>query len=425
VRYQPPGIAVGPRHSCALTRSGGVKCWGDNSSGQLGNGTTTSSPTPVDVTGLGSGVEAVAVGWRHACALVTGGTVKCWGTMGTDGAAVMHSTPVDVLGLPNGQNAIASISAGYDYTCARVTYPALKVRCWGLNDHGQLGNGTTISSSVPVEVVSLTSGAVFAGGKHTCALASVSSGDGSFGPNRDVKCWGDNRYGQLGDGTTVNSTVPVKVTGIRSDAFASAVAVGGDHTCASTDSGVVCWGRNVDGQAGNGTTIDSRSPVMVSGFSTFAPIDAAPFGDHTCALIGGFGVKCWGNNDFGQLGNGTTISSSVPVEVDLRVRPKVDLRSSIPAGTIDRETIVTFTATVRPVDQAGARPVVRFVIFRQDEDGAWRSAASRDVTADATGKAHLRWTFVTPGVRLVRARVLPDAAYAASSRSLPVTYTVR
>jgi hypothetical protein len=328
--------------------------------------------------------------------------------------------PVGVPGLPNGRNAIDAISAGFDYTCAIVRQ---WVKCWGLNDHGQLGNGTTISSYVPVDVVGIPSGSlgIYAGGQHICALTWVPGG----GPNRDVRCWGDNRYGQLGDGSTVDSSVPVKVAGISSDAFASGVAVGGAHTCASTDNGVVCWGRNVDGQLGDGTTIDSRSPVMVSGIAGYAPIDAAPFGDHTCALTGGFGVKCWGKNDFGQLGDGTTISSSVPVDVDLRIHPKIGLWSSVPSGTIDQGTTVRFTATVRPLDPSGVRPVVRFVISRQDEDGTWRSAGSRDVTADATGRARLRWGFVTPGPRRVVARVLPDTAYAASPRSLPVNYTVR
>jgi alpha-tubulin suppressor-like RCC1 family protein len=298
-------IAAGAFHTCALTIGGGVKCWGDNSSGQLGDGTTTHRLTPVDVSGLGSGISAIAAGDNHTCALTTGGGVKCWGTNFSgqlgDGTTTHRLTPVDVSGLGS---SVSAIAAGFERTCALTTGGGVK--CWGDNSSGQLGDGTTSNRLTPVNVSGLGSGvsAIAAGNFHTCARTT---GGG-------VKCWGLNRFGQLGDGTTTHRLTPVDVSGLGSSVSASAIAAGFEHTCAlTTGGGVKCWGDNSSGQLGDGTTSSRRAAVDVSGLGR--DVSAIAAGDnHTCARTGG-GVKCWGDNFSGQLGDGTTTQRLTPVDV--------------------------------------------------------------------------------------------------------------
>jgi alpha-tubulin suppressor-like RCC1 family protein/pimeloyl-ACP methyl ester carboxylesterase len=297
-------IAAGYDHTCALTTGGGVKCWGDNGYGQLGDGTQTQRLTAVDVSGLTSGVSAVAARGFHTCALTSGGGVKCWGynvfgQLG-DGTTTDRSNPVDVVGLSSGVGAIA---AGYHHTCALTTGGGVK--CWGYNVYGQLGDGTTTDRSNPVDVVGLSSGvgAIAAGEVYTCALTT------GGGP----KCWGANYLGQLGDWTTTPRLTPVAVFGLTSGV--SAVAAGGDNTCAlTTGGGVKCWGYNDLGQVGDGTTTWRLTPVAVVGLTNGVSAIAAA-GAHTCALTTGGGVKCWGDNGYGQLGDGTQTNRLTPVDV--------------------------------------------------------------------------------------------------------------
>jgi alpha-tubulin suppressor-like RCC1 family protein len=244
-------IATGSLQTCALTRAGGVKCWGSNSYGQLGNGTKTDSPTPVDVSGLGGGVIAIATGLDHTCAVTVSGGVKCWGwneygQLG-NGTKTDSPTPVDVSGLSSGVSAIA---AGFEHTCILTSAGAVK--CWGGNQVGQLGNGTKTDSPTPVDVSGLSSGAsaIATGGFHTCILTSAGA----------VKCWGGNHLGQLGNGTNTDSPTPIDVNGLSSGV--SAIATGERHTCILTsDGGAKCWGRNFNGQLGDGTTTDHWTPV--------------------------------------------------------------------------------------------------------------------------------------------------------------------
>ena len=251
-------IASGSGHTCALTNVGGIKCWGWNAHGQLGDGTTVSKSTPVSVVGLGSGVTAISLGYGHTCALTDSGGVKCWGKNwegqlgdGTTVRGEFKSTPWDVIGLSSGVTAIAT---GGDHTCALIRSGGIK--CWGRNYAGQLGDGTEVDKGTPVSVVGLSTGvtAIAAGGTHTCALTSSGG----------AKCWGRNAYGQLGDGTTLNRSTLVSVIGLSSGV--TAIAVGGNHTCAMLINEVVkCWGYNYRGQLGDGTTVDKSTPIGVTG----------------------------------------------------------------------------------------------------------------------------------------------------------------
>ena len=295
-------ITTGARHGCALTR-GNVKCWGYNYYGQLGDGTNVNRAAAVDVSGLGGTVTAIAGGSFHTCALTTVGTVKCWGYNGTgdlgDGTDVERSTPVDVIGL--GGDAIG-VAAGDSHSCAILR--GGRVKCWGDNRYGQLGDGTTHRRLTPVDVSGLSRGvtALSLGGRHSCAIVG-----------RVVKCWGGNLFGQVGDGTTRRRLVAVRVAGVRGDA--TAIAVGDGHSCALTAmSGLSCWGYNGWGQLGDGTTIDRPRPVGISGLRHGVTAVAAG-ARHTCVRTTTGNVKCWGFNTFAQLGDGTSFDRLRPVYV--------------------------------------------------------------------------------------------------------------
>jgi alpha-tubulin suppressor-like RCC1 family protein len=244
--------------------------------------------------------EPVSSGASHACALQAGGTVLCWGNNqngqigdGTTTTRIISATVTELT------DAVA-ISTGGPHTCALKAGGS--VVCWGYNNLGQLGDGTTADKSTPVAVTGLTNAvAINTGPYHTCAIKV----------NGNVACWGDNRYGQLGDTTQVNRTTSVIVTGLSE---AVSLAMGLDHTCAAKTNGtVVCWGRNIQGQLGNGTTTDSTVTVAVTGLTDVVALSANIFS--TCALKMGGSIVCWGLNADGELGNGTTATSTITVNV--------------------------------------------------------------------------------------------------------------
>ena len=233
-------ISVGDRHTCALV-AGGVRCWGWNAFGQLGDGTEINSSLPVNVVGLDSGVIAIYAGGFHTCALLSSGNVKCWGDnlsgqLG-DGTFIDSEKPVNVSGLDSG---VVALTAGLEHNCALMA--SGEVKCWGDGFWGKLGNNSEDRSNVPVNVVGLSTKitAITAGAQYTCALTTAGA----------VYCWGSNQWGQLGKGTDNDSSLPVNVVGLDSGVIA--IDAGVAHTCALMVSGTVkCWGLNDEGQLGN------------------------------------------------------------------------------------------------------------------------------------------------------------------------------
>ncbi|HEY8259742.1 MAG TPA: chromosome condensation regulator RCC1 [Methylosinus sp.] len=296
-------VAAGDAHSCAVSGAAGLLCWGYNNLGALGDGTTATRLLPTRVSGFAIGdVAAVAAGAYHSCAATRAGAAFCWGANGVgqigDGTTTGRLTRTAVSGLSSGVRAVA---AGGLHSCALTTAGAVK--CWGSNGFAQLGDGTATSRSRPVSVLGLSSGvvAISTSGHATCAILA---GGG-------LRCWGRNWYGGLGDGTTFNRNRPVAVAGLAGPVIS--VAVGIDHSCAVSVAGAVqCWGRNNLGQLGDGSIVDRTRPVAVVGLSSGAV--AVAVGEyHSCALLRTGGVRCWGYNAAGQLGDGTTTSRLTPV----------------------------------------------------------------------------------------------------------------
>jgi Regulator of chromosome condensation (RCC1) repeat len=306
-------VAIGRAHSCAVTTAGAVRCWGFADAGQLGNGIIDGTSdglyaVPVQVQGLTSGVTAISSFGNTVCVVVRGG-VKCWGenssgqlgNNSTDTSAV----PVDVAGLASGW---AAVAVGGDHACALST--AGGVKCWGKNDYGQLGNDSTVDRSlVPVQVQGLTSGvgAIASGRYHACA-AMTSAG---------VKCWGGNLYGELGIGVAGSGAhVPGSVSQLTG--AATALGAGDSTSCAIVAGGLQCWGKNADGEIGNGmsgTGVEQHVPAPVTGIASGAALVSSGYGS-MCAIVSG-AAKCWGSNLNYTLGNGqgASFTSTSPVAV--------------------------------------------------------------------------------------------------------------
>lgn len=304
---QPPcaQLALGSDHSCAL-RDGSVYCWGQNGFGELGG---TGWPTPVALP-----VPTVSLGSRAytTCAAGNDGSVRCWGLndngqTGSNAVGGTRPTPV----LVQGMDGAVQVIAGRGHACARRANGT--VRCWGSNSSGQLGDGTMTSRATAVsDVLNLTGLAqISAGGSHTCAHAA----------NGAAWCWGDNGYMQLGNNSTTDSPtpIPVPVTGVTQMGPASFSSVDqqfvGAHTCAITGGLVRCWGDNAFGQLGNGTAADSPTPVLAAGLPDAVQIAMGRW--HVCALRAGGTVMCWGRNLNGEVGDGTLVQKTVPVNVGL------------------------------------------------------------------------------------------------------------
>lgn len=303
-------IAMGSRHACALTDNGGVKCWGWNFFGQLGDGSADDGPTPVDVIGLGSGVDAIEAGRDHTCALTDQGGVKCWGGNDVgqlgDGSNDQSDEPVDVQGLTSG---VEAISVGDDHNCAVLSGGDL--HCWGANGGRKSGVSAGASYNTPqdADLVDFPVQSVVAGGGHTCAISETGA----------MYCWGSNSAGQIGDGTHGGERLPTEVAGLAPGV--EQMALGGSFTCAlKTDGVVTCWGYNVRGQLGQGSNEGpeictsslllvpqpcSTIPIDVPGLTDVGSISAG--GSYACAVPAGRAVQCWGTNELGELGNGSDV----------------------------------------------------------------------------------------------------------------------
>lgn len=317
-------IAAGYYHTCAIASDDQAYCWGYNNYSQLGNNSTTTSRVPVAVTNTGvlagKTVKSITVGRYHSCVLASDNQAYCWG-YGTSGqlgnnTILTSKVPVavDTTGVLAGKT-VVQVEAGYLSTC--VIASDNQAYCWGDNTYGQVGNNTVVGSSVPVAVdisgvlAGKTIKSISAGFYSTCVIAS----------DNKVYCWGYNAYGQLGNNTTVDSLVPVAVvtTGVLSGKTVKILSVGGYHSCViTTDNKIYCWGYNTYGELGDGTVNNSSVPMSpdISGILAGKTITLLSSGYYqTCTITSDNLTECWGSNLFGQLGTGLSAYNSMPLAV--------------------------------------------------------------------------------------------------------------
>jgi alpha-tubulin suppressor-like RCC1 family protein len=291
--------AAGSAHSCAVTTSGEVSCWGNNGSGRLGDGTVASRPFPTKVKYL-SRVVAVAAGAAHTCALKADHTVVCWGsnTKGQlgDNSTTPRFTPVRAGSL----NLVTAIAAGGSSTCA-LGYLG-RPYCWGANSRGQLGDNSKTDRHVPTAAGVKSVAQISLGNAHACVILS----------NGTPECWGANSSSQLGDGTVADRLTPTAVKNVTLPV--TKIAAGGSHTCVITStSHVQCWGNNSSGQLGNGGINGSPTPQLVTNSSGTVALTAG--NAHTCLVTSTGAAKCWGSGSFGQVGDGSNNRSVTPTGV--------------------------------------------------------------------------------------------------------------
>lgn len=308
-------VSAGYRHTCGLTAHGIAYCWGANDSGQLGNGSRTASATPVRISGKLI-FSSLSAGATHTCGITTSGDAYCWGGNwhgqlgngslgGEKGNACCHTEPTRV----GGAISFSQATAGGIHTCA-LTKDG-QAYCWGIANYGRLGLGHTNVINLPTPTIvsgSLEFLSIDPGGFYTCGLTKT----------RVAYCWGAGADGELGNGSaTAERNVPVAVSGgLRF----MVIAARNTHTCGiTTDGSVYCWGANRFGQIGDGSTESRYAPTAVSPGRKFKLISAGgnEFSGHTCGITIDDKTLCWGDNRWGQLGNGSTAGNATPVPVTL------------------------------------------------------------------------------------------------------------
>ncbi len=324
-------VSAGAGFVCAKLVVGAVKCWGDNSFGQLGNASFLNSTTPVPVKGVSAAAQ-ISTGTTHACALVTG-KVKCWGDNSSNQLGTTKSLEVDTAELVPKLGIVTSLSAGDNYTCAITKTKT--VECWGANNYGQLGNGTVTNTSSPRRVVGLSGVVqVSAGADHTCALLA----------NATVQCWGANNYGQLGNATTIDTSTPVTVVAL---ANATQISSGASNSCSLLRNGTVsCWGFNADGELGSATVASSDVAVAVVGITNVQQISSGQY--NTCAVLETATVTCWGAQATVLFGNTAPSQSVAPAAIKVLVNvQKIALGSGL-SCTLSTQGHVTCWDTTSP-----------------------------------------------------------------------------
>ena len=432
--FMAPGkytaFSLGEYHSCAIASDGWVYCVGANWSGELGDGTTDDSLAPVAIVRgeipAGVTIRALSAGYQYTCVLASNEQVYCWGKnpSGQLGNSTTDSSSVPVAvsqgAIPVGVT-LQSISAGDGHTCALASND--QAYCWGWNYSGQLGDGQSggdlnnydigIDSSVPVAVsggaipTGLTLQSISVGDSHhTCALAS----------NGRAYCWGANGAGQLGNGTTDNSSIPVATSGgaIPADAALKSVTAGAGHTCALASNGrAYCWGANGGGQLGNGASgagANSSIPVAVSQGAIPAGVTLQSVStgvDHACALTSDTQVYCWGHNSFSQLGNNSTANSSTPLAA---------FQGALPAGVTPTQLSLGYLATCVFADN-GRSYCVGYNGFGQFGDGTSRYRQATPVASDISSLP------VVPAIASIQFGATPASQFAVVSDARLVVTT--
>jgi alpha-tubulin suppressor-like RCC1 family protein len=307
-------VSAGVSYTCGVTTDNRAYCWGENAFGKLGNGTTTASPKPVAVAG-GHRFRQVSAGSLHTCGVTTSDVAFCWGInrygqLGDSSTFKRRLRPVQVAGGLRFRRASAGGIQDRGHSCG-VTFDD-RGYCWGYGGDGQLGDGKTFQRRTPRLVAGgLRFRQVLPGGAHSGAFASHSCG---VTTDDRAYCWGSNDRGQLGDGTTTTRLKPVAVAGgLRF----SGVSPGYDHTCGvTTGSAGYCWGYNYFGQLGDGSPLgdgEHLSPVAVAGGLQLRAVSTGQA--HSCGVTTDNRAYCWGADNAGQLGDGSSKTTSTPVAV--------------------------------------------------------------------------------------------------------------